>query len=109
MAEKVKIQGRITYQGGAKRPAIAIRRADRDRYFSSTHSNVTIEIDARKTCTRLQPSFFGRVPQIRTQYADPNRASPNLLVEWLHKHKVALGDEIWLEVIDKYKSFRLKV
>mgnify|MGYP001043965770 CR=1 FL=1 len=104
-----EIQVRVTYQGKARRPALAMRFGDRDQYFSKAHPVVVIELDGKKAYARLQPSFFVRVPQIRTIYEDPDLADRNLLVEWIAKHKVKLGDKVRLQVTERYKSFRLRI
>jgi len=105
-----EIQARVTYQGSARRPALAIAFADRNQYFSQADPLIVIELDGKKAYAKLQPSFFAHVSQINTIYEDPHPVfRRNLLVEWIAKHKVKLGNKVRLQVMERYRSFRLKV
>ena len=104
---RMKIKCSVTYQGAARRPALRIGDADRRLYFSRDNRNIIVEIDGTKFYTKLTDDFFWQVGQIRTLYEKPNAVTANVLVKWMETNKLKVGDEVYLEVIEKNKCFKL--
>jgi len=101
------IKSKLTYQGAGRKPALRISKADRQKYFSKDERRIIIEINGTEFYTTLTNDFFEHVGQIRTLYEKANAVTINMLGEWVAKNKLNVGDEIYLEVIEAKKRFRL--
>jgi hypothetical protein len=109
---------RITYQGCKHSPAIYIKAADRHEFFSRMDKQISILIEGKVGYTTLKSDFFGSegvkaVGQIRTIYPSEDKLRSlkrdnNLLVDWIRKNKMIVGDYVEIEVIIPFREFRLK-
>lgn len=102
------IECRVTYNGGARAPSVHVPKISIKSHFSKERPNIVVELDDKIAYTCLTADFFSHVGQIRTLYPSPSGHRENLLVSWMKRNGLKMGDEVTLEVIKPYSRFRLR-
>jgi hypothetical protein len=93
----------VSWHGAKKKKQIEVG-GDVDNFFSKEQLEIILLIDNNKYYSKLPPSFFTVCRHLRTAYDDQTCKGTNRLHEWVVNNNV---ERAKLEVITKYKEFRL--
>ena len=93
----------VSWHGAKKKKQIEVGK-DVDKFFSKEQQEIILLIDNNKYYSKLPNCFFTTCKHLRTAYDDQMYNGTNRLHEWVVNNNV---ERVKLEVITKYKEFRL--